>query len=319
MMMNKKDIYLEFTKKNMAMRKNNKQIYNMVKYNNIFQYLYLCFVYFYINFLIYIGVAKQNLVPETESEKYINSKKKSFLKYHDDKEKSANIDDVFHSRYDYKKIMLDANNYLEKTWKTRILFEHTFQGNVLMFYDAFKEGFAYYSDQYVSYDSLNAIAMKYVMVFKCYDFFIDNSITQVESPFLKYVKEEENDETHKKKESIKQMLVQNTENPFAKFKNYNTFSVKSSEPATKVDDEEKMFYKNKFINLGKIHNFSFIQKMDKMKIKPIPLIQTKKYFENNEKAHEFFNKDSDLKIEDIFSSYGNYKNFKNKQKIMCCF
>ena len=47
-------------------------------------------------------------------------------------------------------------------------------------------GSSYYSDQnIVSYDILNAVAMKYVTIFRCRDFFIDETIRKISSPFIK--------------------------------------------------------------------------------------------------------------------------------------
>ena len=46
-----------------------------------------------------------------------------------------------------------------------------------MYYDLFKQGFGYYSnDSVVSYKILNAMAMKYVIVFFCRDFFMDEFV-----------------------------------------------------------------------------------------------------------------------------------------------
>jgi hypothetical protein len=63
--------------------------------------------------------------------------------------------------------MTESNTELEKMWRTRILFENTPRGNVIMFYDPYKLGFSFYCDQkIISYDILNAIATKYVRMFR---------------------------------------------------------------------------------------------------------------------------------------------------------
>jgi hypothetical protein len=46
-----------------------------------------------------------------------------------------------------------------------ILIDRTPYGNVIMHYDVFKNGFAYYSDINLSYKIINAVAMKYVLTF----------------------------------------------------------------------------------------------------------------------------------------------------------
>jgi hypothetical protein len=75
--------------------------------------------------------------------------------------------------------MQTPNTDLEKKWKSNLLLETTPRGNIIMYYDAYKMGFAYFSDQKgISYDILNACAMKYVEIFRCCDLFVDEAIIQ---------------------------------------------------------------------------------------------------------------------------------------------
>ena len=87
-----------------------------------------------------------------------------------------------------------------------------------MYYDVFKQGFSYYSNEnYISYKILNAIAMKYVMVFFCRDFFMDENVLEdinneldLKEIFMKY------DEKKKEKNENKKR----NNNVLAKLKNY---------------------------------------------------------------------------------------------------
>ena len=78
---------------------------------------------------------------------------------------------IFYNKKEYKQAIKEENNDLEKKWKSNILYKNTPRGNILMYYDAFKLGFVYTCDTSVSYDILNALAMKYVTEFRCLDFF----------------------------------------------------------------------------------------------------------------------------------------------------
>jgi hypothetical protein len=153
-------------------------------------------------------------------------------------------------------MMTESNNVLEKKWRTSIIFENTPRGNVIMYYDAYKLGFSFFSDQKViSYDVLNAIAMKYVLIYRCRDFFIDESIVpkKYTSPLLK---------THFL-EDIKQMYTKETKNTFAKLRDYGKENPNSKIKLITNPEEEKR--KNTFIYLGKLNNFQVLQKQPKTK------------------------------------------------------
>jgi hypothetical protein len=184
---------------------------------------------------------------------------------------NENIEPVFYIRSEYNKVVQKPNNHLEESWKTRILFENVDGNNIVMFYDAYKEGFAYYSDKQVLYDSLNAVAMKYCRVFMCRDFFMDEAICSDDkmlSPFLKIIRQSEEVEKEKKKKSSANQTVKN--GPFAKFKTYTSDSVNNTsysktaaEDKPKEKEPIKETYNNKFIYLGKITNFSPLKAIPK--------------------------------------------------------
>ena len=87
----------------------------------------------------------------------------------------------------------------EKGWKRRVLMQNTPQGNVVMFYDLFRQAFAYFSDVHINYSTLNQCAMRYVRLFSCRDFFVDTNVLPEDhiSPFNQMKKEEEKREIEK--------------------------------------------------------------------------------------------------------------------------
>jgi len=110
--------------------------------------------------------------------KYIDPLKTRFSKTFENTiiEYNSNIEPIFYKKKDFLTALQEVDNKYEPIWKTRILFESTPRGNIILFYDAYKLGFSFYCDQKtISYDILNAAAMKYVMLYRCRDFFIDES------------------------------------------------------------------------------------------------------------------------------------------------
>lgn len=189
------------------------------------------------------------------TKRYIESKTTCFLEtFSGESEINRNIsiDESFYSKKKFQQLLIDTDNTIEKQWKTRILYESTPRGNIIMYYDVYKQGFSYYSDvTSIPYSVLNSVAMKYVLIYNCRDFFMDNQITPPDSPspLIKIHFEEENPKgQERKKVSI------NTGGQFAKFKNYSI-----SNNLDKNKAPEKQYNKNRFINLGKTVNFQFIQ------------------------------------------------------------
>jgi hypothetical protein len=123
------------------------------------------------------------------------------------------VETVFSDKKEFTEYMKTQNNEIETIWKTRILMENYSRGNIIMFYDAYKLGFSYYCDQnVVSYDILNAIAMKYVMTYQCLPFFIDETVLPEDYNLelkIHYV------EDKKEKRSV------DVNHSFAKLRNYN--------------------------------------------------------------------------------------------------
>lgn len=139
-----------------------------------------------------------------------------------------------------------------------------------MYYDAYKQGFVYYSDTNgLPYTVLNVVAMKYVTTFFCRDFFVDNEVlsNDQESKMIPIY--------YREPVKVKEVTANNNEinknrGPFAKLKNYNK-PVKNTDKQTNKEKSESKeekpveeYVRNKFIYLGKMMNFQFMKKEKKV-------------------------------------------------------
>jgi hypothetical protein len=243
------------------------------------------------------------IIKEYEEKEY-----KRFLDIFEKEDANKNMNEEFYNLELYKETVMDTNNKLENEWKSRILFENTPRGNIVMYYDAFKKGFAYYADQAsISYKILNTVAMKYVRVFSCRDLFIDDKYTPEgsPSPLIKIEKDEEKKDkermkTEKGEPVIDKEILKN--GPFLKLK-----KTKEKDITEKVKEEKEkrvnmnlIYNVNKFLYMGKLFNFSFIQKVP---LKKKPLKMESSYFKN------LFDQEHELQKEVL-----NYKDFKKVLK-----
>jgi len=230
------------------------------------------------------------------------------------------IDPLIYDRPQLKEIMTDGNNALERGWARRRLLIHTPRGNIMMYYDIYKDGFVYYCDQSaVPYRILNAVAMKYVMMFRCVDFFMDEVVVPGNpSPILKQLTEEERSEVQRKTQVTRQLLgMDRKDNPFAKkpamqpvlaassltsgapiLKN----SVSVPEPsATPAKNPTTVLRRNRFIHMGKMRNIDMLQRPPKASSVIFKSEQGSEY------AHLFSNKGG-AGAESEIKSYKMYKN-----------
>ena len=255
---------------------------------NIFILLWKIFLFYYYQ-LIKIRwyqppVVKTELISLSGlSIEYVEKETKKFLATYtrtETTDMNSSIQPVFYDTDSYKNAMAVANNELENYWKRRILFENTPRGNIIMHYDAYKLGFAYYSDTSgLPYSLLNAVAMKYVRIYKCRDFFIDTQITPDPSPFVKTTPPKNTTESEK--------TALPRSKAFAKLKTYNTVSSK-----VPTNDNATVF-NNIMINMGKTSNFSFLQKEKKMN--SLSSVYKKvSYTDYKKQYHDFVNSISDF-------------------------
>jgi hypothetical protein len=243
-------------------------------------------------------------IDKSPTDLYCENHLKRFLSSFDiDKKWNSTIDDVFYKKENYLELLKEVDNELEKKWKKRILIEYTPRGNIFMYYDPYKLGFSYYCDQYVPYNILNGVAMKYVLKFQCRDFFIDEHVVPetFASPLLGLLVEE------KKVKEIKAEMDSNIKNrlrnaPFAKFKNYNRANEESKKEPSQIVPPEKQKERNRFINLGKTCNFSILQ----------PCIKKKNRYSNmfKSKMASSLNDNSSVQNE-VFS----YRDFLRETKV----
>jgi hypothetical protein len=224
---------------------------------NIFYYYYLRFI-FLLSQIYHFFIPAKKIEKEStilnKTDEYIKEKKSVFTNKNNG---SSNIEPIFYTKDGFFTMIREQNNDIEERWKTRILFENTPRGNIVMFYDAYKQGFAYYSDTNgLPYLVLNSVAMKYVNTFLCRDFFIDNEgiSKDNESPFISlYYREPVKTKAETIKNSSK---IDTNTSAFAKLKNYNkpirntdkSYDKSQEQREKKVVEEE--FVRNKFIYLG---------------------------------------------------------------------
>ena len=239
-----------------------------------FNFLLMCFQLYYLFVPRQIAKKKETILDA--STKYIEKQKSMFLSKFslpiiDDL--YSNIDDVFYSKADFQEMIKNMDNSLEKKWKTRILFESTPRGNIMMYYDSYKLGFAYSTDSTgIPYPILNAVAMKYVTVYRCFDFFMDDEITPEDKP-SKLIKIHFQEDKKESVKNTKDDVVSDSKLPkplkidnsaFAKFKNYSKKTEKPTDnnekkPTDAGSEPKKEYVRNKFISLGKLMNIDFIQ------------------------------------------------------------
>jgi hypothetical protein len=222
--------------------------------------LFLSAFWKFVNSLVH--PEKPNPIPKLKSVKHIQIEysekyKTRFIESFNDvvTEWDSNVDDIVNDKEKLAELLEDKTNYLEKKWRSNILIENTPRGNVIMFYDIYKNAFSYYCDQsIVPYDVANAVAMKYVMTFRCRSFFVDSNI-------LPAVKEDPVPTTNTPEQPIKQ-LEKDKDAPFAKFKSYNNATKKTKNSSTEKDKRI-----NSFLHLGGTRNWCPIIK--KTKANPI--------------------------------------------------
>lgn len=207
---------------------------------------------------------------------------------------SENINATFYNRKDFNELMETPNNDLEREWQSRILIESTPRGTIIMLYDVYKEGFAYYSDLTgMQYKLLNAVAAKFSTIFRCRDFFIDElALPNNPSPFLKQIHDEQTQEQDKKRSTMANTIVDTASktNPFVKFKQPVNQSTKLTDVINKVT--------NKFMYRGKVHNFHPLQPP---KPPQLPTTTTTSF-------DKWFSLESDAQ-----TNLMSYKNFKTKK------
>lgn len=194
---------------------------------------------------------KVEIYVEKELNKFIES-------YKNEKNMNSSIIKEIYDSKLLKELLSDPENLEEKRWKTRIMYENVYREDdknvgIMMYYDLYKQGFVYYSnDKIISYRVLNAAAMKYVRIYNCIDFFMDEKIVENNGGKLE-LKNVFYEEEKKKKEKENKEENSNRD-VFARLKNYK------KEGKTTEEKKEKEYIKNKFICGGKMYDFNILKK-----------------------------------------------------------
>jgi len=209
---------------------------------------------------------------------YIRKNTTRFLQIIMDKnneKNNENIDKIVYLKSDFFEVLSDPNNRFEPVWKKRILIENTPRGNIYMYYDIFKQGFAYYSDQTgIPYPILNAVAMRYVTIFRCMDFFFDESLTT--SPLIKVFIDDDQEEKKKKQSKMDALQINMKDAPFAKFKSYSSEKkpdVNLIKPLESKQSKYSLFY-NKILSWI-LYCLGFQKKTEQKEIESMVIVEKK--------------------------------------------
>jgi hypothetical protein len=278
-----------------------------------FTYLYRWSYYFL--YLLYNSINKEKKVVINDPIKsYIETNKLMLISYLTVETRNNNIEKIFYDKKELLEILKNQNNELERVWKTRILFENSPRGNIIMYYDAYKQGFSYYTDvNGIPYNILNAVAMKYCKRFSCHDFFMDNEYLdeQKESPLIKlYLEYEKSNEKKPDNDNKKVSFDENA--PFAKLKNYKINSSSKNEVNKETVDKsekkvDKEYSRNLFIHMGKVSSFQFTQKV------------LKKNKLNGFKSSLLNGIECESEIQNEVMSYSKYKELLKKKEQLLLF
>ena len=264
--------------------------------------LYSLIIRFFINYYKYLFNIQTIQLPQptkiTDIDLYIKQNTDRFLISFTKTTNilNSNIDPLFYVKTAFLDTIKNEENSIEPEWKRRILFETTPRGNIIMYYDAYKQGFTYFSDtNCIPYIVLNAVAMKYVLTFFCRDFFVDDQVTPENSPSplieIHYAIPKIN---KPKQDSTSTNTLQSA--PFAKFKNYSKSTDNTQiNNITKLDNE---YNRNKFFSLGKIVNFKMLQPTKKT------------YMLNGFKSPILDNLSTETALQKQVMNYKDYKNTK---------
>jgi len=238
-------------------------------------------------------------------------------------DENSNIDPVLYDFVKRKEVFASADNEMEKQWKSRILMENTPRGNVMMYFNPYLLSYHYYSDeQIIPYKILEQVATKYVVMYRCKDFFID--VEKRPGNKILEVLQKEEDSLKSKKMKVNDItkcvnIHSESKDVFAALKDYKSEAIKPTDPnglkePTKKKVEEPKF-SNKFVRIGKMCEFNITQKPVDKKIKAVNELMFGEKPVN--KVVDFFD---DLEIvempeeEEVKSSYKLFKSQLSKQK-----
>lgn len=219
---------------------------------------------------IHSVLSNQQLDTISTIDKYILNKKDNFIKSFENKSINWNENIINYSHL--------SSDDLKLQWKSKMLFESTPRGNILLMYDIDKNAFIYHMDSSsASYSLLNAVAMKFVLTFRCRDFFIDENIIPegYTSPLITAINLKDKIDKDKKNALVQNLTkcIVDVNSPFAKLKSRSIKNVRFDTP-----DDSIIKIQNKFISHGKINNAFFHQKQLSKNLNKKPAISTYKSY-----------------------------------------
>ena len=248
---------------------------------------YIFFIIQYIKSFNNKPPAKLIETPYVETQYEKSCKKYADLYTKESADENSNIDPVLYDFLKRKEIFVSPDNQLEKQWKSRILIENTPRGNVMIYFNPYLLSYQYYSDeQIIPYKILEQVATKYVIMFRCKDFFIDPE-KRPSNKILEVLQKEE-DSLKSKKMKVNDItkcvnIQSESKDVFASLKNYRseakpteaktteakpTEAKPTEEPKAKKKTEEPKF-SNKFVRIGKMCEFNITQKPANKKIEAV--------------------------------------------------
>jgi hypothetical protein len=225
------------------------------------KWVYYLIYYIKFNiFLIYFHFyprPKQHTLTDTYNDFFLSNKEKLIKSLETPKKMNENITELF---YDIDKLnkYVNENPDYEKIWKSRILITNTPNGNIYIYYDVYKMGFVYYSDNVMNNDLLNSAAINYVIKFSCLDLYVnEKDIINYNNKHLKSLLKYHFDIDDKKKQDLL-----NKNDVFLKKKhNKNTNKKDENEKNGKeIEKEQEFYYTNKFIYAGKFRSINILNR-----------------------------------------------------------
>ena len=165
---------------------------------------------------------------------------------------------LFEDKYSLKIMEYDLSRNNNVTKNTSVM-ENTPNGNVILRYNAEREGFEYWADtKNVKFDYLETVARKFVIMNFCTNLYIDRheNIKKQQDEFDSSLekgnpKEEEEEKNKKEDESIKDSV----------------FITKKPKKKKKIDRNKIVAKKsNKYLYIGKINEFEWIRKSEEKRV-----------------------------------------------------
>jgi len=294
--------------------------------------LILNYIYFIVQYIRTFNAPPPKKLTEiayVETQYDKSCKKYANLYGKETNDENFNIDPVLYDFVKRKEVFASADNDFEKQWKSRILMENTPRGNVMMYFNPYLLSYHYYSDeQIIPYKILEQVATKYVVMYRCKDFFID--VEKRPGNKILEVLQKEEDSLKSKKMKVNDItkcvnIHSESRDVFAALKDYRSEATKPTDPKAKPTDPkptepvkkkvEEPKFSNKFVRIGKMCEFNITQKPVDKKIKAVNELMFGEKPVN--KVVDFFD---DLEIvempeeEEVKSSYKLFKSQLSKLK-----